>query len=121
MAGTLAALLAGITLTVLLGLFFNTCVFSSIALNYMLMGVAFSAAFSNMITEDQLTELTGWFHPILAVCLLAAIVDLGAPPDFHLILGAGLYTAIFVFPAVQACCASCLAIFCAVGVTANPS
>lgn len=49
-----------------------------------------------MISEDQLTELTGWFHPILAVCLLAAIVDLGAPLDFHLILGAGLYTAIYI-------------------------
>ena len=95
-AGTLAALLAGITLTVLLGLFCNTCVFSNITLNYMLMGVAFSAAFSNMIPEDQLTELTGWFHPILAVCLLAAIVDLGAPLDFHLILGAGLYTVIYI-------------------------
>ena len=49
-----------------------------------------------MISEDQLTELTGWNHPVLAVCLLAAIVDLGAPLDFHLILGAGLYTAIYI-------------------------
>ena len=46
-AKTLWALLAGITITVLIGLFFNTKVLSNITLNYMLMGVAFSAAFSN--------------------------------------------------------------------------
>lgn len=94
--GTLITLLTGITLTVLLGLFFNVYVFSNITLNYMLMGVAFSAAFSNMISEEQLNQLASWFHPILAVCLLAAIVDLGAPLDFHLILGAGLYTVIYI-------------------------
>lgn len=94
--GTLTTLLIGITLTVLLGLFFNVYVFSNITLNYMLMGVAFSAAFSNMVPEKQLNQLTDWFHPILAVCLLAAIVDLGAPLDFHLILGAGLYTVIYI-------------------------
>ena len=62
----------------------------------MLMGVAFSAAFSNMLPEEQLTRLSDWFHPVLAVSLLAAIVDLGAPLDYHLILGAGLYTFIYI-------------------------
>lgn len=95
-ARTLGALLAGITITVLIGLFFNTKVLSNITLNYMLMGVAFSAAFSNMIPEKQLEELTDWFHPILGISLLAAIVDLGAPLDYHLILGAGLYTFVYI-------------------------
>lgn len=100
-AGTLVILLAGITVTVLIGLFFNTKVFTNITLNYMLMGVAFSAAFSNMISQEQLERLTGWFQPILGICLLAAIVDLGAPLDYHLILGAGLYT--FIYIAARAC------------------
>ena len=65
------------------------------------MGVSFSAVFSNMVTEEQLNHLTDWFHPILGVSLLAAIVDLGAPLDYHLILGAGLYT--FLYIAVRAC------------------
>lgn len=95
-ARTLGALLAGITITVLIGLFFNTKVLSNITLNYMLMGVAFSAAFSNMIPEKHLEELTDWFHPILGISLLAAIVDLGAPLDYHLILGAGLYTFVYI-------------------------
>lgn len=100
-AGTLAVLLAGITVTAMIGLFFNKKVFTNITLNYMLMGVSFSAVFSNMVTEEQLNHLTDWFHPILGVSLLAAIVDLGAPLDYHLILGAGLYT--FIYIAARAC------------------
>ncbi|MDY3918942.1 MAG: cation:proton antiporter [Candidatus Limivivens sp.] len=100
-AGTLAALLAGITITAAIGTLFNTRVFTNISLNYMLMGVAFSAVFSNMLPEEQLQRLVGWFHPILAVSLLTAIVDLGAPLDYHLILGAGLYT--FLYIAARTC------------------
>lgn len=62
----------------------------------MLMGVAFSAVFSNMVLEEKLDELVSLFHPVLAVSLLAAIVDLGAPLDYHLILGAGLYTFMYI-------------------------
>lgn len=95
-AGTLAVLIAGITITTAVGIVLNKFVFTNIALNYMLMGVAFSAVFSNMIPEEKLDETVKWFNPILAVSLLAAIVDLGAPLDYHLILGAGLYTFIYI-------------------------
>ena len=49
-----------------------------------------------MIPEKHLEELADWFHPILGISLLAAIVDLGAPLDYHLILGAGLYTFVYI-------------------------
>lgn len=97
----LAVLIAGITVTTVLGYWLNTRVFTNITLNYMLLGVAFSAAFSNMISEEKLAEVTTYFHPILGICLLGAIVDLGAPLDYHLILGAGLYT--FLYIAARAC------------------
>lgn len=61
------------------------------------MGVAFSAIFSNMLTEEMLEKAVGWFHPILGICLLGAIVDLGAPLDYHLIVGAGFYTFLYIF------------------------
>ncbi|MGN0577137.1 MAG: cation:proton antiporter [Ruminiclostridium sp.] len=95
-AATLAVLIVGITVTAAIGLILNKLVFTNIALNYMLMGVAFSAVFSNMLPEERLNEVVNWFNPILAVSLLAAIVDLGAPLDYHLILGAGLYTFIYI-------------------------
>ncbi|MGN0974792.1 MAG: cation:proton antiporter [Gemmiger sp.] len=95
-ARTLAVVVAGITLTVVLGWFLNTRVLSGITLNYMLMGVSFSAVFTNMVEEERLNEITDCFHPILAISLLAAIVDLGAPLNYHLILGAGLYTFLYI-------------------------
>lgn len=95
-AQTLAVLLAGITLTMGMGWLINTKVLSGVALNYMLMGVSFSAVFTNMVGEERLKEITDYFHPILAVSLLAAIVDLGAPLNYHLILGAGLYTFLYI-------------------------
>lgn len=96
-AGTLAILIVGITATVIIGYWLNTKVFTGITLNYMLMGVAFSAIFSNMLTEEMLEKAVGWFHPILGICLLGAIVDLGAPLDYHLIVGAGFYTFLYIF------------------------
>ena len=94
--GVLEILLVDITATAVVGILLNRFLFSTITLNYMLMGVSASAAFSNMIDEVELEELTGWYAPILGVSLLTAIVDLGAPLDYHLILGAGLYTFVYI-------------------------
>ena len=95
-AEVLAILLADITATAIVGILLNRFLFSTITLNYMLMGVSASAAFSKMIDEAELEELTDWYAPILGVSLLTAIVDLGAPLDYHLILGAGLYTFVYI-------------------------
>lgn len=92
----LTALLCGITATMLMGWFLNTYLLSGITLNYMLMGVSFSAVFANMVSPEQLENINTYFAPILGLSLLAAIVDLGAPLDYHLILGAGLYTFIYI-------------------------
>lgn len=93
---TLTVLLFCITITMVIGWIINTYLLSGITLNYMLMGVSFSAAFSNMVTPEQLDNINNYFAPILGISLLAAIVDLGAPLDYHLILGAGLYTFIYI-------------------------
>lgn len=95
-AATLTVILCMVVATSLLGWFCNTRLMSGIDLNYMLMGVSFSTVFSNLIEEKQLDQLIYWYDPILAVCLLCAIVNLGAPLDYHLILGAGVYTAVYI-------------------------
>ena len=95
-AACLTVLLCGITVTMVTGWLLNTRLLSGITLNYMLMGVAFSAVFSNMVTPEQLEAINGGFAPILGISLLAAIVDLGAPLAYHLILRAGLYTFIYI-------------------------
>lgn len=92
----LTILLGGITVTVIIGWLLNTSLLSGIALNYTLMGVAFPAVFSNMVTPEQVEKINSDFLPILGISLLTVIVDLGAPLDYHLILGAGLYTFIYI-------------------------
>lgn len=96
--GKISALLViifGITITMLSGLFFNLHL-NGIVLNYMLLGVAFSAAFANIIDEQRLSECLKIFNPILMISLLAAIIDLASPLDWHLIFGAGLFTFIYI-------------------------
>lgn len=65
-------------------------------LNFMLIGMAFSATFANMISEKRLEQIMTSFNPILGVAMIIVILNLGAPLDYHLILGAGLFTAIYI-------------------------
>lgn len=65
-------------------------------LNFMLIGMAFSAAFSNMIPEQRLEQIMTGFNPILGVSMIVVILNLGAPLDYHLILGAGVFTAVYI-------------------------
>lgn len=48
------------------------------------------------ITKIDLVVNNIIIHPVLAVSLLATIVDLGAPLNYHLILGAGFYTFLYI-------------------------
>ena len=65
-------------------------------LNFMLIGMAFSATFSNMMTEERLEQIMKGFNPILGVSMIMVILNLGAPLDYHLILGAGFFTAVYI-------------------------
>ena len=78
------------------GFFFNYVVMPSPVLNFMLIGMAFSATFSNMISEARLEQLMHSFNPILGIAMIVVILNLGAPLDYHLIMGAGIYTAVYI-------------------------
>ena len=62
----------------------------------MLMGMAFSAAFSNMVSETRLEQIVSDFNPLLGISMILVILNLGAPLDYHAILGAGIYTFIYI-------------------------
>lgn len=62
----------------------------------MLMGMAFSAAFSNLVTEERLEQIVREFNPFLSGSMVIVILNLGAPLDYHAILGAGLFTFIYI-------------------------
>lgn len=92
----LAILLVSILCTSAVGFFFNNIVMPKPVLNFMLIGMAFSAAFSNIISEERLAQLMDAFNPVLSIAMVVVILNLGAPLDYHLILGAGLFTAIYI-------------------------
>ncbi len=92
----LIVLIGMILVTAALGIFINTQVLPKPILNFMLIGMAFSAAFSNIVEHKKLEEIMAEFNPILMVCMIFVILNLGAPLDYRLIMGAGLFTAVYI-------------------------
>ena len=93
---TLARLIGMILAASVVGFIFNTWVLPRPVLNFMLIGMAFSATFANMVSEARLKQIMDGFNPILGVAMIVVILNLGAPLDYHLSLGAGLFTAIYI-------------------------
>lgn len=84
-----------ITIVALVGMFINHLVGKEL-LNLMLVGVSFTATFSNLIKKEQVSKITEDVNPILGIIMVIGILYLGAPLDYHLILGAGAFTAIYI-------------------------
>ena len=78
------------------GFFFNNHVMPKPVLNFMLIGMAFSATFSNMMPEKRLEQIMRAFNPFLGMAMIVVILNLGAPLDYHLIMGAGVFTVIYI-------------------------
>ena len=93
---TLMLLLTMIIAASGVGFIFNTLVLPRPVLNFMLIGMAFSATFSNMVSETRLEQILEGFNPLLGIAMIVVILNLGAPLDYHLIFGAGLFTAIYI-------------------------
>ncbi|MEF9959718.1 MAG: cation:proton antiporter [Niameybacter sp.] len=79
-----------------IGFAINEFVFQRPVLNFMLIGMAFTATFANMISEERLEAILKAFQPVLGISLIIVILNLGAPLDYHLIFGAGIFTAIYI-------------------------
>lgn len=95
-AATLGLLCTALLFAAALGFVFNYLVFPNPVLNFMLIGMAFSAAFANLVTPERLEKIMEYFQPILGFSMIVVILNLGAPLDYHLILGAGLFTAVYI-------------------------
>lgn len=93
---SLVVLVVGILITSGIGFLFNYVILPKPVLNFMLIGMAFSATFANVISEEQLGYIMDSFNPVLGVAILIVILNLGMPLDYHLILGAGVFTLIYI-------------------------
>lgn len=94
--GTLAALAASLLLTAGTGFFCNQVVLPAPTLNFLLLGMAFSTAVANLLPAQRVEALMGAMQPVIGVGLMVLILNLGAPLDYHLIFGAGVYTAVYI-------------------------
>lgn len=94
--GALTVVIAMLLVSCGLGMFLNQVVLPSPVLNFLLIGMAFSTVFANMIDQQQLDDIMHVMNPVIGVGLILVILNLGAPLDYHLIFGAGLYTAIYI-------------------------
>ena len=92
---TLAAMLLMLLASAGLGFFINSLLPTPV-LNFMLIGMAFSTVFANMITQEQLDQMMRVMNPVIGFALIVAILNIGAPLDYHLIFGAGAYTAVYI-------------------------
>ena len=93
---TIGVLIGMILVTAAIVFLCNTYLMPSPMLNFMLMGMSFSAVFSNIVSEDRLAEIVADFNPVLSVSMIIVILNLGVPLDYHAILGAGLFTILYI-------------------------
>lgn len=91
-----ALMLLFLCVSALCGLLIDNYVFHSFSLNYLLIGMAFSAAVANILPEKELADTLKLYRPLLNLSLVIVIVNLGMPLDYRLIAGAGLLTAIYI-------------------------
>lgn len=89
-------LIVSILVSSMVGIYVNYYVLPTPMLNFMLMGMAYSATFANIIKEIDLYRLMQTFNPILGVSMVVVILNLGTPLDYHLIFGAGMFTAVYI-------------------------
>lgn len=87
--------LGGIVVTAIIGMAINNIIGEEF-LNLMLVGVSFTTTFSNLINKDRVHKIRQSVNIPLGIMMIVGILYLGAPLDYHLIVGAGSFTAIYI-------------------------
>ena len=93
--GTLAVMLAMLLVSAGIGFAVNRALPTPVV-NFMLIGMSFSTVFANMVPKEKLDGMMKVMNPVIGFAMLVVILNLAAPLDYHLIFGAGLYTAIYI-------------------------
>lgn len=92
----LVSIIGMVLLAGAIGFIFNVFILAKPVMNFMLIGLGFAATIVNMIPKEKVNDIMQMLNPLLSFSLMIVIVDLGAPLDYRLILGAGVFTAIYI-------------------------
>ncbi len=95
-AKTLLKIIGCVLVTTAFSLYVNEHVLSSPMMNLMLIGVAFAATFTNLLPQARMAQIKSDINLFVVIAMILLILDLGAPLDFHLIIGAGWFTAVYI-------------------------
>lgn len=85
-----------LVISLVIGLLLDKLIGADIGINYLLLGMSFSATLANLIKEEMLDDILKLYNPILTLSFLIVIVNLGMPLDYTLIAGAGLFTFVYI-------------------------
>lgn len=88
--------IASVIVLAVMGIFINKVLIGSDMINFMLLGMAFAAGFSNIITEVKQERVMKNIAPIISLALVVVILNLGVPLNYKFILGAGGFTLIYM-------------------------
>lgn len=80
----------------IVGFIFNYLVLPEPTMNFLLIGMGFATAFVNILPKEKIEQVSKMFMPIIGISLMIVIVNLGIPLDYKLILGAGLFTLVYI-------------------------
>lgn len=80
----------------LIGLIINYFILYEPILNFMLVGLGFSACFANLVPLRQSTRIMYLFNPVLRFSLILLILNLGAGLDYRLIFSSGIFTMVYI-------------------------
>ena len=92
---TLAVMLAMLLASAGIGFAVNRALPTPVV-NFMFIGMSFSTVFANMVPKEKLDGMMKVMNPVIGFAMIVVILNLAAPLDYHLIFGAGLYTAIYI-------------------------
>lgn len=86
----------GLIGSIVIGILSDYFIYGSFNLNYLLIGMAYSATIANFISDEKIESIMKIYAPVLNISLIIVIVNLGMPLDYRLILGAGWFTLIYI-------------------------
>lgn len=93
---SLITIASSVIIMALIAIYINTQLLAAPMLNFMLIGMVYAAVFSNVIEANRLDIVLNRVSPIIYFSLIVVIITLGAPLNYSLIFGAGLFTFIYI-------------------------
>lgn len=94
--GAFVLFLLFLCLSAVTGILTDWFLFHAWKLNYILIGMSFSAAVVNGVPAEKIEPLLKKYNPILSLSLVLVIVNLGMPLDYRLMASAGLFTVLYM-------------------------